>query len=74
MKKPICKMNKKELQEAMREAEYKERQLVGFIKTIQCWDLFMKTEEGEGIRLDELREAINSIKCPHCEDCSCGEE
>ena len=45
---------------------------LNFIKAVNLDDIFYKNLDTPGrivINIDELKEAINKIKCPHCENC-----
>ena len=66
-------MNKKELQEALREEKYKGEQLSGFIDSLFCWDVFLECQEKGFINLHNLKEALKNIPtCPRCDDNTCG--
>tara|TARA_Y100001963_G_C6710654_1_gene414103 strand:+ start:767 stop:1021 length:255 start_codon:yes stop_codon:yes gene_type:complete len=79
-KKTLKKMKKTELVEEVINAEYKTKLLYDFVFTIGLKDIFlnavnkMKEEEEEGnensqmvFNIDEIKEAVNKIKCPCCD-------
>ena len=69
---------KKELQQKINDLEklVKEKEgnfndFVGFIKTLNLWDIFVKTMKTDKLVIQEVKEAINNL-CPNCRDCNCG--
>ena len=67
------------LVEEMKMALHKEKMLVGFIQSINCWDIFVKSNNPDnrefgGINLDELKRAVNNIKCDGCSQCEVPQE
>ena len=66
------------LVEELRGALLKEKMLVGFIQSINCWDIFVKANNPDNpsgcINLDELKRAVNNIKCDGCSQCEVPQE
>ena len=74
---------KKELQEKINELEEENKilfdnmitgkelldELVAFVKAVNLADVFYKTNKTKKLNIEELKEAINKIKCPHYENC-----
>ena len=65
---------KKELQQKINDLEklVKEKEgnfndFVGFIKTLNLWDIFVKTMKTDILVIDEVKYAINSV-CPCCNE------
>jgi SPX domain protein involved in polyphosphate accumulation len=72
--KQVLKMKKKQLQDALMGAVVdvtrmmdNEVELVGFIKSIGCWEIFMQTQqrndEQNPVDLEELKQNMENIKC-----------
>tara|TARA_R110000850_G_scaffold16_1_gene114 strand:- start:36 stop:245 length:210 start_codon:yes stop_codon:yes gene_type:complete len=58
---------KKELQQKINELEGNFNDFVGFIKTLNLWDIFVKTMKTNKLELDEVKQSINSV-CPCCNE------
>ena len=77
--------SKKELQEKIKELEEENKKLIialnqgadmandlmGFIKLVKLWDIFLKAMDTETLLIDEVKEAVNKLKCPKCSNCNC---
>ena len=76
---------KKELQEKIKKLEEENKKLnialnqgvdmandlMGFIKLVKLWDIFVKAMDTETLLIDEVKEAVNQLKCAKCSDCNC---
>jgi|TARA_B110000259_G_scaffold131260_1_gene148111 hypothetical protein len=69
---------KKELQQKINDLEklVKEKEgnfndFVGFIKTLNLWDIFVKTMKTDKLVIQEVKEAIDTV-CPCCNEINCG--
>jgi len=75
---------KKELQEKIKKLEEENKELtialnqgvnmtndlVGFIKLVKLWDIFLKAMDHGELVIDEVKEAVNNI-CPKCSKNCC---
>ena len=88
MSKATSKMNKKELIEKIKELEQDKNEhvemvkqtsqmlinTVEFLQAVKLYPIFLKCMGDPNNRIDlkELKDSINSIKCPECEKGKCG--
>ena len=47
--------------------------LIGFIKVLKLWDIFLKTMDKGELDIDEVKDTINNISA-ECSDDSCSKE
>ena len=74
---------KKELQQKINELEKENKilldnmfeaknlleEIFNFVKIVNLEDLFYKTNETKRLNIEEVKEAVNNIKCSCCENC-----
>ena len=56
-----------DLEKLVKEKEGNFNDFVGFIKTLNLWDIFVKTMKTDILVIDEVKYAINSV-CPCCNE------
>ena len=54
-----------DLEKLVKEKENNFNDFVGFIKTLNLWDIFVKTMKTDILVIDEVKYAINTV-CPCC--------